>query len=172
VYIGGLYDDKRLDVILGSMRTLVAEYPYLELHLAGVGPEQEMVEAFAKEHEWCTYAGSVFGEARDRLLFSATAIVMPGAVGLVAIDSFHYATPILTTSCDNHGPEVSYLQDRENALILDNHGNVQSYTRLVRKFLESESLADQLRDGCRESAKRYDIKDTAANFVKGVLALK
>ncbi|ASJ74540.1 glycosyltransferase family 4 protein [Granulosicoccus antarcticus] len=171
VYIGGLYDDKRLDLIFQSMQNLQAEHPELELVVAGTGPDQAMVESFASKHDWCNYVGSVFGEDRDRLLLSASAMVVPGAVGLVAIDSFHYAIPIITTRCDNHGPEVAYLENGDNALILDSKGDVESYTSLLRQFLESAELSEQLREGCRRSANRYTIQDTASKIVDGVLGL-
>jgi len=171
VYIGGLYKEKRLDLIFETMQRLLPEYPKLELQIAGTGPDQPLVETFANEHDWCSYVGPVFGEDRDRFLLSATAIVMPGPVGLVAIDSFHYAVPILTTSCDNHGPEVAYLENNFNALILDSYGDVDSFTPLVRQFLQSNKLSDRLREGCRESASRHTIEDTAAKFVEGVLSI-
>ncbi len=171
VYIGGFYKEKRLDLIFESMLKLSAEHSELELHIAGTGPDQALVESFANEHDWCTYVGPVFGEDRDRFLLSATAIVMPGPVGLVAIDSFHYATPILTTESNNHGPEVAYLENNVNALILDSHGDVESYSQSVEKFLNDKQLAEKLRDGCRDSATDYTLEDTASKFVSGVLSL-
>lgn len=171
VYIGGLYKEKRLDLVFETMKRLQKDFPELELIVAGTGPDQASVEAFAEAHDWCTYAGPVFGEERDRLLLGASAIAMPGPVGLVAIDSFHYAIPIITTRADNHGPEVAYLENDVNALILDNHGDADSYTALTRQFLESEELSERIREGCRRSAGQYTIQDTAKKFVDGVLSL-
>lgn len=171
VYIGGLYKEKRLDLIFDTMQHLHRENSEIELHIAGTGPDQKLVELFAAEHDWCTYCGPVFGEDRDRFLLSATAIVMPGPVGLVAIDSFHYATPILTTRCDNHGPEVAYLENNVNALILDGKGDVESFTPLVRQYLSDEMLAKNLRNGCRASAESYTIAETASKFIQGVRSL-
>ena len=172
VYIGGLYKEKRLELIFDTMLKLRAENNDIELHIAGTGPDQSRVEDFAREHNWCTYVGAVFGEDRDRFLLSATGIVMPGPVGLVAIDSFHYATPIITTQASNHGPEVAYLEDKINALILGGPGDVDSYSSLVGLFLKDDQLADSLRNGCRESAGKYTIEDTASKFVDGVLSLR
>lgn len=171
VYIGGLYKEKRLDLVFETMKRLHADRPDIELQVAGTGPDQAWVESFAQDHDWCTYVGPVFGKDRDRFLFSATAIVMPGPVGLVAIDSFHYATPILTTQLDSHGPEVAYLEHNSNALMLDNRGDVDSYTQLVKQFLDSKELSEKLREGCRQSASKFTIHDTATNFVKGILSL-
>lgn len=171
VYIGGLYKEKRLDLIFEVIAKLNQKYGDIELCIAGTGPDQQMVESFSDEHEWCSYIGPVFGEQRDQLLFSASAILMPGPVGLVAIDSFHYATPILTTRVGNHGPEVAYLENNINALILDSRGNVETYSEMVEKYFTGAQLANKLRDGCRTSANTYSIKDTASNFVSGVLSL-
>jgi len=169
VYIGGLYKEKRLDLVFETMQKLQLEYPEIELQIAGTGPDQQKVESFAKDHNWCTYVGPVFGEERDKFLFGATAIVMPGPVGLVAIDSFHYATPILTTQSDNHGPEVAYLEHDVNAMILNDRGDSDSYLHLVKKFLQSAEDIERIREACRQSAEQYNIHDTSLKFVDGVL---
>jgi len=170
VYIGGLYKEKRLDVIFDSIAKLRETDPEVTLVMAGTGPMQAEVKAFAEEHEWCEYLGPVFGEARDRLLLGCTAIVNPGLVGLIAIDSFHYAIPIIAVTLPNHSPEIAYLENEENALILDERGDADSYAALLQKFLDSDTLSEKIRQGCRDSASRYTLDDTAQRFVDGVLA--
>ena len=170
VYIGGLYKEKRLGIIFNSIAKLREADPEVTLVIAGTGPMQDEVKAFADSHDWCDYLGPVFGEERDKLLLGCTAIVNPGLVGLIAIDSFHYAIPVITVTLPNHSPEIAYLENEENALILSEEGDADSYAALLRRFLDSDSLSEKIRQGCRDSANRYTLDDTAQRFVDGVLA--
>lgn len=170
VYIGGLYKEKRLDVIFDSIAKLRESDPEVKLVMAGTGPMQDEVKEFADTHDWCEYLGPVFGVDRDKLLLSCTAIVNPGLVGLIAIDSFHYAIPIITVTLPNHSPEIAYLEDEKNALIMSEKGDADSYSELLKRFLNSKELSEKIRQGCRDSANQYTLDDTAQRFVDGVLA--
>ena len=51
----------------------------------------------------------VFGPQRDAILALADLQVLPGAVGLSAVDSLRSGVPLVTAEGVNHGPEFSYL---------------------------------------------------------------
>lgn len=171
LYIGGLYADKRLDFLLNAGKLVHETNPGFELHLVGTGPESESIAAFADANDWCVYHGSVYGEERDRILYESSAILMPGLVGLVAIDSFHFASPIISTNCGQHSPEVIYLENGANAVILEDEGTEASYAAAVSKFLNDDAWSEQLRQGCRDAADTYTIENTAERFVSGILSI-
>lgn len=170
VYIGGLYKDKRLDIIFKSVGLLHAQDSEISLVIAGTGPMQDEVKSFADANNWCDYLGPVFGIERDKLLLSCTAIVNPGLIGLIAIDSFHYAIPIITATLPYHSPEIAYLENEKNALILRESGDAESFAQALNRYLSSEGLSEKLRQGCRDSASQYTLDDTAQRFVTGVLS--
>ena len=169
VYIGGLYKEKRLDVIFDSVALLHAQDPEIKLVIAGTGPMQDEVKAFADANDWCDYRGPVFGIERDKLLLGCTAILNPGLVGLIAIDSFQYAIPIIAVTLPNHSPEIAYLENERNALILSERGDANLFAEALRRYLSSKELSEKLRQGCRDSASQYTLDDTAQRFVNGVL---
>jgi glycosyltransferase involved in cell wall biosynthesis len=169
VYIGGLYKEKRLDVVFESVALLHAQDAEIRLVIAGTGPMQAEVKAFADANDWCEYLGPVFGIERDKLLLSCTAILNPGLVGLIAIDSFHYAIPIITVTLPNHSPEIAYLENEKNALILPERGDAKLFAEALNRFLSSQELSDKLRQGCRDSSNQYTLDDTAQRFVTGVM---
>jgi len=169
VYIGGLYKEKRLDVIFDSVALLHAQDPEIKLVIAGTGPMQDEVKAFADANDWCDYRGPVFGIERDKLLLGCTAILNPGLVGLIAIDSFQYAIPIIAVTLPNHSPEIAYLENEQNALILSERGDANLFAEALRRYLSSKELSEKLRQGCRDSASQYTLDDTAQRFVNGVL---
>lgn len=170
-YIGGLYNDKRIDFLLESCAIIKKSCPSFKLHIIGKGPEEQRVRAFADSHDWCEYHGAVYGLDREKLLFRSSAILMPGAIGLVAIDSFHFATPLISTANGQHGPEIAYLSDEKNYLTLSNAGTPESYAALVERYINDPELSSKLRDNCRASASVYTIDKTADLFVEGLLSL-
>ncbi len=172
IYIGGLYKDKRIEFLLESAAKVRSINDNFELHIVGDGPLKNLAENFAKSNSWCTYHESVYGDERDKLLFESTAILMPGLVGLVAIDSFHFACPIITTDCGQHSPEYVYLENRLNSLILPDEGTTGSYAELIREYLDNKELADTVRQGCRDSANFYNIEDTVEKFFNGIADIR
>lgn len=171
VYIGGLYKDKRIEFLLESVAKAQVKDSRFPFHIVGDGPQRDVVESFAKDNSWCTYHQALYGNERDSMLFECTAILMPGLVGLVAVDSFHFACPILTTDCGQHSPEYVYLKDRQNSLILPTEGTTDEYAGLILEFMSDEKLSEAVRQGSRESAGTYTIEDTAERFYDGIVSM-
>jgi len=171
IYIGGLYADKRIDFIIEASSLIQQQHPDFILKIVGTGPESEFVENFAQKHDWCIYEGPQYGDDRDRLLFESSLMFMPSAVGLAAIDSFHFATPIVTTADSQHGPEVAYLEHHKNALVLEHNCTPQKYAEAVIQLLKNEQRLSEFRQNCRAAAKQYTIENTADRFVNGILSL-
>lgn len=170
LYIGGMYKDKRIDVLLEAAEIVRSAVPDFELHLVGSGPQQNLVEEAAKRHSWVTFHGQLYGQERDALIASSEAILMPGLVGLVAIDSFFFASPIITSHAGQHSPEIAYLEDEKNALF-DGPGTARSYAELVNRFISDTELRQRLCENCRLSADRYSIDNMVTNFCAGLDSL-
>ena len=79
-----------------------------------------MVEEKAAGSSWLRYVGRA-GDGEKRLLGATASLLMnPGRVGLVAVDSFALGLPIATTEWQLHAPEFDYLVPDDNALITEN----------------------------------------------------
>ncbi len=170
VYIGGLYAHKRLGFLLEAAGLVAARRPGFELHVVGDGPERERIEAAARTAPWLVYHGSLYGHDRNALLASAEAILMPGLVGLVVVDAFHFEAPLITSVAGEHSPEIAYVQDGVNSLVDDDSRGVQGYADKVVALLSDAGLAARLRAGCRDAAAEYTIEHMVARFVDGVVA--
>lgn len=168
VYIGGLYTDKRLDLILGGASLVAKQIENFELHIIGAGPLSPLVEEKAAKHSWCHYHGSLYGDERNRLLAISDGLLMPGLVGLVAVDSFFFRCPILTSHAGQHSPEVAYLSDGQNALFDDESGDEKSYAELILRYIREPGLKGRLQKGCAASADRYSLDQMVQNFCDGI----
>jgi hypothetical protein len=122
----------------------------------------------AKTRPWLKIHGSLYGAQRDEILAQCNAILMPGLVGLIAIDSFQFARPLITSNAGEHSPEVAYLLNGNNCLIDDGTVTARTYANLTVNYLEDTDLQEKLRQGCRESNKLYSIENMAQNFCKDI----
>jgi glycosyltransferase involved in cell wall biosynthesis len=93
---------------------------------------------------------------------------MPGLVGLVIVDSFVTATPLVTVDVPYHSPEISYLDNNENGLILPASTRAEDYGRRVAELLTDEGLLSHLRSGCRESSAIYTLENMVCRYAEGI----
>jgi len=168
IYIGGLYTLKLLPLLIDAASRVAQEIPTFKLEIVGEGPDKPLLQEAAETRPWLTVHGALYGLERDSLLASANAILMPGLVGLIAIDSFQFERPVLTSTAGEHSPEIAYLVDQENCLIDEGDVTAESYGDMIVRYLNDTSLQDKLRAGCRDSAALYSIDNMADNFCDAV----
>lgn len=168
VYIGGLYSLKKLPLLIDAATIVQSKITDFKLHFVGDGPDMDVLKEAANTRPWITVHGGLYGVERDSVLAQSNAILMPGLVGLIAIDSFQFERPILTSDAGEHSPEIAYLEDNYNCLIDTGNVTAQSYAELMVKYLEDKTLQSKLKDGCRQSAERYSIDNMAENFSRGL----
>jgi len=166
IFIGGLDASKRIDFLLEASAIAHEKNPSFRLVIVGDGEEQSKVRAYADQNRWCVYLGPLFADDRAVALRSAQLMLMPGRVGLAAVDSFASETPIVTTRWPFHAPEFEYLRDGENSIVCEDSPEVFA-DRLVRTLADQATL-DVLTAGCRVDADKYTVDAMVENFTKGI----
>jgi glycosyltransferase involved in cell wall biosynthesis len=166
LYCGSMYPDKKLDFLLESCVAIRAKIPNFEMIFVGSGPDQHMVESAARQYPWIHYVGSKFGAERVPYFMLSKALLMPGPVGLVIVDSFVTYLPMITTDISIHGPEIAYLIQGVNGVITPYA--VKAYSRAVVEYLKNEAMQVALREGCRQSATIYTLENMVGNFTQGI----
>ena len=89
---------------------------------------------------------------------------MPGGVGLGVLDSFALELPLITTSVPCQGPEVDYLHDGVNGMVVQDAGSGREYADSIASLLHDSRALERLRIGCRESADSYSIENMAGKL--------
>jgi len=167
LFVGALDATKRLDFLFTACRMIADRLPDFTLIVAGDGPLRPMVERLATQEPWLRYVGRASDADKAVLARISQAIVMPGGVGLVAVDAFALETPIVTTDSPAHGPEFEYLEDGRNAIIA---GNTEyAYANAMATALTDTKLRSRLEGRCRIEAERYSVETMATNFRAGIL---
>jgi glycosyltransferase involved in cell wall biosynthesis len=167
IFCGGMYEQKRIRFLLDACKKIKEILPEFEMIFLGGGPDTSLVAKEARENKWIHHIGPCFGHDRIPYFLLADVFLMPGLVGLAILDSFVLETPIITTDYLYHSPEVDYIKDGVNGVIVS--GEISSYVAAVGDILTNKNKLDKLKAGCRNSANKYNIQDMAERFTKGIL---
>lgn len=135
IFVGRLLESKRLDLILDAMAIAAKQGHVYNLMLIGDGLtrgllENKMEALHLKQHVW------FYGECYDDkemcgLLYNADLCVSPRNIGLSAIHTLTYGTPVITNVCfETQMPEAESV--------------VPGYTGDFFKFPDANDLSDKI----------------------------
>ncbi|PWQ85264.1 glycosyl transferase group 1 [Stenotrophomonas maltophilia] len=167
-YIGSLYQEKRIDFLLQAAERVKSRVPDFCMVIAGAGPEQQKVEQFSSANPWLSYVGTIDTKEKATLLARSRVLLNPGLVGLGILDSFVCRTPLVTTDCGLHSPEISYLRNGHNGVMTAD--NLDGFADEVVRLISDQEHHRRLVDGCIESSSRYTIQNMAERFSNGIKA--
>ncbi|NUU20409.1 MAG: glycosyltransferase family 4 protein, partial [Streptomycetaceae bacterium] len=115
LFVGALSPAKRIGFLTNAAERIGRRLPGFKLLVAGAGEDEQRL------HEAASPVVVPVGRADDarKALLGAVSdvLLMPGLVGLCAVDSFALRTPIVTTRWLWHAPEFEYLTDGRNAVV-------------------------------------------------------
>ena len=169
VYAGGLYQEKRIPLLLEAATRVRESIPDFELVVIGAGRQQALVEAAAAEHDWLRYLGPVFDDEKVPWFAAAKLMLLPGLVGLAILDSFALRTPMITLADSEHSPEIDYLVNDQNGVLVPAGAGAEEYASEVVRLLDDEDARSRLVQGCQASAERYTIEEMVQRFGSGIL---
>lgn len=168
LFLGTLRPNKRLDVLFAAAALVHQRHPDFRLLVVGSGPLADEVRVRAEREPWLRYLGPLYGRERAAALAASDLILLPGAVGLVVLDSFAAETPLVTSTGADHGPEIAYLKDGRNGRLTPADGDPRRYADAILELIEDPALLADLVAGCRADASRYSIEAMVDRFVEGI----
>ena len=131
-----LTPQRRLDLLLEAIVQLRKDGYAVNVLLIGDGPERERLEANAKEnHLPVHFFGACYDESRLAAMTKAAAVtVAPGKVGLTAIQSLTFETPVITHgNPDTQMPEFESVIPGVNGDYFEEN-NVSDLARVIKKW--------------------------------------
>lgn len=169
IYSGSMYPEKRLDFLIESCIYIKEKVPDFEMIFIGSGSDQDKVKLASERFEWIHYVGPKYDIDRVPYFMISKLFLMPGLVGLGILDALTMETPIITTSISYHSPEIDYLIDGFNGIIVQESNDPLIYSRQVSYILQNNENYKKLINGCIESREKYTIKEMANRFSKGII---
>ena len=158
---------KRLPFLIDTLDHIRSRLPDFEFFVLGKGADQTVEEA-AATRPWLHALGARF--AADKAAVGALAMVTihPGLIGLHAIDSFAFETPMLTTEHSVHSHEFDYLVHEKNAIVLEEGASAADLGNAAVDVLSDLDRLEVLRKGCAISANTYTIDAMVERFADGI----
>jgi glycosyltransferase involved in cell wall biosynthesis len=169
LFVGSLYEGKRLRFLVEAADLIRQKLPDFELLIVGDGPDRSMLQSAASTRPWLHVLGARFGEDLARKSAVASVLLMPGLVGLAVLDAFALELPMITTAVLNHSPEIEYLRNGDNGIIVADPSSAAAYADTVVHILADRDLLERLRAGCREAALKYTVGEMVERFRGGLI---
>lgn len=167
LFVGALDESKRLGLLVEAAARVADVIPGFVLVVAGDGTARADVERLAAGTPWIRYVGRVDEHAKAACAAVASVLLIPGGVGLVAVDSFVLGLPIVTTDWPHHGPEFGYLEHGRTAIVTAD--DLQSYADGVIDLLSDPERLELMSAACRNERTSYRIEEMVDRFCDGVV---
>lgn len=160
VFVGRLTEVKKLDMILRAMSKSKAKNIEYNLTLIGGGEKKEELEKLAKElklTENVWFYGPCYNEVElGNLIYNADLCVSPGNVGLTAMHSLVFGTPVITHNYfPLQMPEFEAIKEGETGCYFQ-YDNIDSLADSIIKWFEStRNNREVIRKNCMAEIDKY-----------------
>lgn len=166
--LGSIYPSKRPQYLVQAADQIRRDIPDFQVVVVGDGPDRPLIDAAAVTRPWLHPVGMLTGEVLVEHAALASVLLNPGLVGLAVLDAFALRLPMITCDLELHSPEIEYLVDGFNGVIVARDATPSQFAAAVVRTCSDAGLLEALRAGCAESAERYSIEAMVDNFVSGV----
>ena len=150
-----LTPQRRLGLLFDAAVKLRQTGQEINILLVGSGPERENLESHAKDSGLNVhFYGACYDEQKlAAMTMASTATVAPGKIGLTAIQSLTYGTPVITHgNSDNQMPEFEAVVPGDNGdLFVD--GDIDSLATVIAKWI---GMSEEVTKHYRVVAERYN----------------
>lgn len=115
--IGALDEPKRIDFLVEALDRLWQVDRRVKLIVGGRGDQESLLEP-ARERGQAIVLGRVGAAEKALIAATASALVNPGRIGLIAVDALVLGLPVVTTPFAFHAPEADYLVEGQDRFTL------------------------------------------------------
>ncbi|MDO1514310.1 glycosyltransferase [Maribacter confluentis] len=159
VFTGRLTKIKRLDTLLTTVKRLQQEIE-LNLLIIGDGTEREDLENLAqnilKDGTYHFYGSCYDENIMGRLLSKSDLCVSPGNVGLTAIHSLSYGTPVCThMNYANQMPEAEAIENGMNGCLFEENNLDDMYLQIKTWLIKHPLKTDEIAINCYKIIDEY-----------------
>lgn len=163
-FIGGLDSSKRIDFLADALDALWIDDPTIKILVGGLGNESHLLDKAASRGQ-VIMLGYVNALEQALIARNSVALLMPGRIGLVAVDALVLGLPVITTAWPFHAPEHEYLVEGQTRI--SSADDVPSFVAAVLRFLSDPSEARLI----TRLSPYPTLEKMVANFAAGVLTM-
>jgi len=153
IFLGRLTASKKLELLISSLEILNKRDFKINCLIAGGGEQDDALKKLVNSYgleQYIKFIGPVYDEYKNGIFLSmADCCVSPGNIGLLAIHSLTYGTPVIThNDMSNQGPEASAVIEDYTGELFDR----DNVTDLADKIymLISIKRKEHYKENCRK----------------------
>ena len=166
IFCGSFYPEKKLDFLVASADEIHRNYPDFRMIIIGAGPSASIIEKAAASRPWFHYVGKKMGREKAIYFRMADFMLNPGTVGLHIVDAFCAGLVMVTTKGAHHSPEIAYLDDGINGLMVD--PSTDAYAGAVLSLIRNRPETAALKQSALRASERYTLPAMVENFRGGI----
>lgn len=159
IFIGRLTSIKRLDLLIKALLVLREEGHYYNLVFVGDGKERFVLETLVNQtglwnQVW--FYGECYDEkANAELIYNADLCVAPGNVGLTAIHSMSFGTPVITHN--NFAYQMPEFEAIRRGVTGDffEYNSVESISKTIDRWFFEHKNRNVIRQNCFSEIDNY-----------------
>jgi len=175
IFIGRLTKIKKIHYLMSVLKILKKKNIYLNLLILGDGEEKNSIEYYAIKNnvqKYCWFYGSCYDENEiGNLIFNADLCVSPGNVGLTAMHSLVYGTPVIAHSdYKNQVPEFEAIEKNISGDFFEND-NIEDLSAIVESWLKKNNDRELIRKNCFNVIDKYYNPNYQFKIIKKVLEI-
>lgn len=177
VFIGRLEAGKHLELLVEAMYILTKEYGNVNLAFIGGGKQQESLSALVQSKGLASnvwFYGTCYNESEIApLLYHADLCVSPGFVGLTAIHTMTYGTPVVThNNFSTQMPEFETIEPGVTGAFFGEN-SVSDLVFTIKSWLESaKGNRTQIRNRCISRIEKHYNSDYQIEIIKKALQIE
>lgn len=175
IYIGRLVKEKEVDTLIKAYSHLESEVSDCRLSIIGDGPESENLKLLSDSLNIrrIHFLGEIIDdEVTGKWIYISDAFVLPGRLGNSVVQSFCFATPVISQDKKfTHCEGIVYLKNGVNGFLVED-GNITELKNQMKKIISDEQLSNRLKNNAIETAlndcsieKMIEGYEEAINYV-------
>lgn len=165
LFVGGLDEAKGAHHLPRIATYLAEHHTDVTIHVIGDGELRKKIELQTSHLENIKLHGALFGSDKAELISEAQLLVQPGRVGLIALESLFYGSPIVTMAKQKHGPEFDYLSTETSVVSGD---SIEDYCVALADILEDKERLEMMQMKCRANSEKFTLNRMVTSFAQGV----
>jgi len=163
IFTGRIQKRKRILDLLEAAKTIRKE----DVGVILVGPNTDNVLPEQLPPE-VTYIRALYGEELLKLMMACDVYCCPGAVGLNLVDAMACGLPFVTEDVEYHGPEIMYLKNGENGIVVPK-GRSDLLAGALMMLLNDDELRHKMAECAKDTYNREaSIEQMYQGFIKSV----
>jgi len=167
LFIGRLTPVKKIDLLITAANAINSKAAKVNLLIIGDGPERNHLQELGKQgidNECYHFTGACYDEEQIGSYLSASDLcVSPGNVGLTAVHSLSFGTPVAThNNLANQMPEVEAITEGYNGLLFEDN-NITDLKEKIQSWLSMDVPRDKIRAQCYDVIDKYYNPDYQLN---------